>query len=89
MKRYYRVTAYTPYCGEELTKYIVTEFENELMQFAQGVLADCIGENITRHSEFESYGFADFKDWADEYEEKSDVRIEEITLEEWLKEAFE
>ena len=89
MTRYYRVTAYTPYCGEELTKYIATEFEDELMRFAQGVLADCIGENITRHSEFESYGFNNFQDWANEYEEKSDVRIEEITLDEWLKEAFE
>ncbi len=89
MKRYYRVTAYTPYCGEELTKYIVTEFEDELMRFAQGVLADCVSANIVRHSEFESYGFNDFQEWAEEYAEKSDVRIEEITLDEWLKEAFE
>jgi hypothetical protein len=41
MVKYYKITCYTPFVGEENDYYIATEFEDELLKFA----ADCVYEN--------------------------------------------
>ena len=42
--KYYRVTAYTMYCGEEMTDYIATEDPEGLRQFAQNLCEDNAAE---------------------------------------------
>ena len=86
MITYYRVTAYTPY-GAELTRHIATAFENELMHFAQGILADLVSDSASRWSAFDSLPRSGLAEWLDEFYDRCDVRIEVITYEEYVEET--
>ena len=87
--KYFELTAYTPYCGEELTEYHMAESEDKLV--ADGIVDDLIADCVSSYmdsSEYEDYGFDSEEEFSDYYYEDSGVNIREITEEEY-KEAKE
>ena len=87
--KYFELTAYTPYCGEELTEYRMSESEDKLV--ADGIVDDLIADCVSSYmdsSDYEDYGFDSEEEFSDYYYEGSGVDIREITEEEY-KEAKE
>ena len=87
--KYFELTAYTPYCGEELTEYRMAESENQLV--ADGIVDDLIADCVSSYmdsSDYEGYGFDSEEEFSDYYYEGSGVDVREITEEEY-KEAKE
>lgn len=88
MPKYYRVTAHTGYCGEELVDYIVTDLEDELTKFADDLVADCAAEWAPDfESEYEDYGYESPEDYEEAYYADCGCEIEEIDYETWVKET--
>ena len=87
--KYFELTAYTPYCGEELTEYHMAESEDKLVTdgIVDDLIADCVSSYMDS-SEYEDYGFDSEEEFSDYYYEDSGVNIREITEEEY-KEAKE
>lgn len=87
--KYFELTAYTHYCGEELTEYHMAESEDKLV--ADGIVDDLIADCVSSYmdsSDYEDYGFDSEEEFSDYYYEGSGVDIREITEEEY-KEAKE
>ena len=87
--KYFELTAYTPYCGEELTEYHMSESEDKLV--ADGIVDDLIADCVSSYmdsSDYEDYGFDSEEEFSDYYYEGSGVDIREISEEEY-KEAKE
>lgn len=87
--KYFELTAYTPYCGEELTEYRMAESEDRLV--ADGIVDDLIADCVSSYmdsSDYEDYGFDSEEEFSDYYYEGSGVDIREISEEEY-KEAKE
>lgn len=87
--KYFELTAYTPYCGEELTEYMMAESEDQMTK--DGILDDLISDCVSSYmdpSDYEDYGFESEEEWTEYYYEGSGVNIREITEEEY-KEAKE
>ena len=87
--KYFELTAYTPYCGEELTEYHMAESEDKLV--ADGIVDDLIAGCVSSYmdsSDYEDYGFDSEEEFSDYYYEGSGVDIREISEEEY-KEAKE
>ena len=87
--KYFELTAYTPYCGEELTEYRMAESEDQLV--ADGIVDDLIADCVSSYmdsSDYEDYGFDSEEEFSDYYYEGSGVDVREITEEEY-KEAKE
>ena len=78
--KYFQMTAYTPYCGEELTSYEMAENEEELYTSgkADALIDDCINSYMDS-SDYEDYGFESEEEWDEYYREGSSVEIIEIT----------
>ena len=78
--KYFQMTAYTPYCGEELTSYEMAESEEELYTSgkADALIDDCIASYMDP-SDYEDYGFESEEEWDEYYREGSGVEIIEIT----------
>ena len=78
--KYFQMTAYTPYCGEELTSYEMAESEEELYASgkADALIDDCINSYMDS-SDYEDYGFESEEEWDEYYREGSGVEIIEIT----------
>lgn len=87
MTKYYRITASTPYCGEHLDDYIVTDDENELRHFAENVRGECALEWAPDFNEYEAYDYDSYEDFQDAYWAECTVRWEEITLAEFIEET--
>lgn len=85
--KYYRVTAYTMYCGEEMTDYIATEDEEELKAFAQNLCEDNAAEWEPGWGDYEEEGFDTEEEWQEEYYGTCGARIEEITEAEYKEET--
>lgn len=87
--KYFELTAYTPYCGEELTEYVEAQSEEELYTSGKidDLIADCVSSYMDS-SDYEDYGFDSEEEFSDYYYEGSGVDIREITEEEY-KEAKE
>lgn len=85
--KYYRVTAYTMYVGEESTDYIATDSEEKLCEFAQNLCEDNAAEWEPSWVDYEEEGFESEEDWQEEYFGSAGVRIEEITEEEYKEET--
>lgn len=79
--KYYRLTATTGYCGEEMVDYIMTADEKELRMAADELTADCAAEFIEQHD----YDIECEEDCEAFYED-CHCFIEEITREEYEKE---
>ena len=87
--KYFELTAYTPYCGEELTEYKIAESEEQMAK--DGILDDLISDCVSSYmdpSDYEEYGFETEEEWTEYYYEGSGVDVREITEEEY-KEAKE
>ena len=87
--KYFELTAYTPYCGEELTEYKMAESEEQMVK--DGILDDLISDCVSSYmdsSDYEEYGFESEEEWTEYYYEGSGVDVREITEEEY-KEAKE
>ena len=87
--KYFELTAYTPYCGEELTEYKIAESEEQMAK--DGILDDLISDCVSSYmdpSDYEEYGFESEEEWTEYYYEGSGVDVREITEEEY-KEAKE
>lgn len=87
--KYFEVTAYTPYCGEELTEYMQAQSEEELYTSGKidDLIADCI-DSFMDSSDYEDYGFESAEDWEEYYYEGAGANIQEIT-EEYYKQYVE
>jgi hypothetical protein len=77
MSKYYRITSYTPYCGEERYDYIVTDSERELHYFAQ----DCCESNA-----YEWYD-EEYVEDEEEYFGECGYKVEEIDYQTWKEEV--
>lgn len=85
--KYYRVTAYTMYIGEEITDYIATEDEEKLREFANELQEETAWEWEPCWDHYEEEGFESEEDWQEAYFSSTGARIEEITEEEYNKET--
>lgn len=79
IKKYYRITAKTPYCGETQDYYIITEDYHKVLEFA----SDCVDDNANEWYDDEA---AEEYDW-DDYLADCYCDIEEITYEEYRDEC--
>ena len=84
--KYYRVTAYTMYCGEETTDYIATDNEKKLHSFGQDLAEENAMEWEPCWVDYKDQGYDSEEDWQDEYFGSANYRVEEITKEEYVKE---
>ena len=67
-KFYWEVTAYTPYCGEELTEYCVTETAEKPLAFGDALIADCAAEwGPDFENEYENFGYDSAEDYEESY----------------------
>lgn len=80
MIKYYRITAKTPYCGEDNDYYIATDSYDELMRFA----SDCVDDNA---NEWYTGNDSNYPEW-DDFLGDCFCNIDEITKEEFEMEAF-
>ena len=80
--KYFMLTAYTPYCGEELTSFEIAEDEEELYLSgkADALINDCV-DSYMDYSDWEDYGFESEEAWDEYYREGSGVDITEISKE--------
>lgn len=82
--KYFELTAYTPYCGEELTEYHMAESEDQLVTnlIVDDLIADCVSSYMDS-SDWEEYGFESEEEFVEYYYEGSGVDIREISEEEY------
>ena len=82
--KYFEVTAYTPYCGEELTGFFEAESEDELYESGKvdSLISDCVAEWFDA-DEYDTYNFDSVEDYEEYYYSDSGVHIREITKEEY------
>lgn len=85
--KYYRVTAHTMYCGEELIDYIATESEEELQQFKQALTEECAAEWEPCWVDYAEEGYDSEEDWQDAYYSDCGTTTEEISEEEFKQET--
>lgn len=86
MEKYYRVIAYTPYCGEEFTGYCAIKDgdEDRLHGFANVLIAENANEHIHDHVEDLTN-----EEECEEFYEGCGVRLQEISYDTYMEEAFE
>ena len=84
--KYFELTAYTPYCGEELTEYAKAVSEEELYTSGKidNLIDDCVSSYMDS-SDWESYNFDSEEDFVDYYYEDSGVNIREISEDEYVE----
>lgn len=85
--KYYRVTAHTMYCGEELTDYIATENEEELIAFQQSLIEECAAEWEPCWVDYAEEGYESEENWQEAYFSNCGAIIEEITEAEYKEET--
>ncbi len=84
--KYFELTAYTPYCGEELTEYVKAVSKEELYTSGKvdNLIDDCVSSYMDS-SDWESHNFESEEDFIDYYYEDSGVNIREISEDEYVK----
>lgn len=85
--KYYRVTAYTPYCGEHLEDFIATSSEDELEAFKQNLIEDCAAEWEPCWVDYEEEGYESEDEWQEAYYGGCGATVEEITEAEYKEET--
>ena len=85
--KYYRVTAYTMYCGEVMTDYIATEDPEELQEFAQSLCEDNAAEWEPGWADYAENGYESEEEWQEDYYSSASVTVVEITEEEYKEET--
>lgn len=86
MEKYYRIIAYTPFCGEESTGYcgIKEGDESRLHEFADLLIAENAEEHIQDHVD----DITD-EEACEEFYEGCGARFQEIDYNVYMEEAFE
>ena len=82
MTKFYRVTCYTPFIGEENDYYIATDLHDELIAFAD----DCAYENALEWCDDQTLEENDMTE--DDYYAECGYRIREISEEEYRENAW-
>lgn len=85
--KYYRITAYTPYVGEEMVDYLATDSEDKLHEFADELAQDYALEWEPCWDEYTDHGYNFVEDYQEDYYAGCGARIEEITETEYLEET--
>ena len=81
VKRFWRITSYTPFVGEERVDYYAGRSEEKMLEFAQ----ECCDENIMEWNDASIYEAYDMNE--DEYLGGSGFIVEEISYEEFREES--
>lgn len=85
-RKYYLVTAYTPYCGEEMEAYISTCDEESLRAFGDELASDCAAEWADhRIDTWEEDGYDSREDAEEDYYAGCGYRVREVPKEEYAK----
>lgn len=86
MEKYYRIIAYTPFCGEEFIGYcsIKDGDDERLYEFADLIVAENSDEHIYDHID----DITD-EEVCEEFYEGCGARFEEIDYDTFMEEAFE
>lgn len=85
--KYYRVTAYTPYCGEHMIDYIATNDEEELEEFVQCVIDDNAAEWEPCWADYAERGYDSAEEWQEDYYASCGATVQEITEAEYKEET--
>ena len=85
--KYYRVTAYTMYCGEVMTDYISTEDPEELQEFIQNLCEDNAVEWEPSWEDYAENGYESEEEWQEDYYSSVSATVVEITVEEYKEET--
>lgn len=85
--KYFRLTAYTPYCGEELTAVTMAPSEEDvrLEGLCDRLMEDCAAEWFDPE-DYETYGYEDEQEYEEAFYQECGCNIEEITKEEYEEE---
>lgn len=81
VRRFWRITSYTPFCSEERIDYYTGTDENAMHKFAE----ECAQDNAYEWSDASIYENYDITE--DEYLADSDYRFEEISYEAFREEC--
>ena len=85
--KYFRLRAYTPYCGEELTAVAKGESEHEVLAsgLPDDLMADCASEWFDP-ADYETFGYEDEEEYEEMYYQECGCEITEIV---WNEETDE
>ena len=85
--KYFRLRAYTPYCGEELTAVAKGESEHEVLAsgLPDDLMADCAAEWFDP-ADYETFGYEDEEEYEEMYYQECGCEIVEISEAEYLEE---
>lgn len=85
-RKYYLVTAYTPYCGEEMEAYFSSCDEESLHAFGDELASDCAAEWADhRIDTWEEDGYDSREDAEEDYYAGCGYRVREVPKEEYAK----
>lgn len=85
-RKYYLVTAYTPYCGEEMEAYFSSCDEESLRAFGDELACDCAAEWADhRIDAWEEDGYDSREDAEEDYYAGCGYRVREVPKEEYAK----
>ena len=85
-RKYYLVTAYTPYCGEEMEAYFSSCDEESLHSFGDELASDCAAEWADhRIDTWEEDGYDSREDAEEDYYAGCGYRVREVPKEEYAK----
>lgn len=85
--KYFRLTAYTPYCGEELTAVTMAPSEDDvrLEGLCDRLMEDCAAEWFCG-DDYEEHGYESVEEYEEDYYSECGCHVEEITKEEYEEE---
>lgn len=85
-RKYYEVTAYTPYAGEEMVGYISCHKSQTPQAYATDLMYECGSEWIDQHLDtWQEDGYESREDAQEDYWSGCGVRIQEISAAEYGK----
>lgn len=85
-RKYYLVTAYTPYVGEEMEAYFSSCEEDSLRAFGDELASDCAAEWADHRIEtWEEDGYDSREDAEEDYYAGCGYRVREVPKEEYAK----
>ena len=85
-RKYYLLTAYTPYAGEEMDAYISCCEEEDLREFGDELAYECAAEWVETHLEdWWADGYDTYEDAREDYYSGCGYRVREVPKEEYAK----
>ena len=85
-RKYYLITAYTPYAGEEMEVYFSCCGDQGLLEFCDGLRAECASEWIDQHlSYWADDGYESYEDAEEDYYAGCGTYITVVEKEEYAR----